>query len=78
MLRCFNASISGYNRSMRFRIIFFLSFFAPLFAFASAISNAGFIPSPLWFSRDTFFAGETVRVYTIVYNGSEADIRGTV
>ncbi len=62
---------------MRFGVIMLFSLFSPIFVYAATISNAGFIPAPLWFSRDTFFAGETVRIYTVVYNGSDSDIRGT-
>lgn len=65
------------NHMMRF-LLFLLFFIFPIIVSAASISNAGFIPAPLWFSRDTFFAGESVRVYTVVYNGSDSDIRGTV
>ena len=63
---------------MFIRFVALLFFLSPLVINAASISNAGFIPAPLWFSRDTFFAGEIVRVYTVVYNGSDSDIRGTV
>lgn len=64
--------------SMHIRFVILLLLLAPFVSHAASISNAGFIPAPLWFSRDTFFAGETVRIYTVVYNGSDSDIRGTV
>ena len=63
---------------MQIRLAIFLFLLVPFVSHAALISNAGFIPAPLWFSRDTFFAGETVRIYTVVYNGSDSDIRGTV
>lgn len=63
---------------MLIRLAVFLLLLVPFASHAASMSNAGFIPAPLWFSRDTFFAGETVRVYTVVYNGSDSDIRGTV
>lgn len=63
---------------MFIRFVTLLFFLFPLVISATPISNAGFIPAPLWFSRAAFFAGETVRIYTVVYNGSDSDLRGTV
>ncbi|MFA5997516.1 MAG: hypothetical protein WC791_03450 [Candidatus Paceibacterota bacterium] len=52
------------------------------FSFAYAadlpIKNAGFVPANIWYSKDPFFVGETIRIYTIVFNGSTYDIEGTV
>lgn len=56
------------------------SFVAASRALASEISikNAGFIPSNIWYSKESFFAGETVRIYTIVFNGSTYNLSGDV
>jgi hypothetical protein len=43
-----------------------------------AIAATGFIPGSIWYSKDAFFAGEEVRIYSAVFNGSEETIRGTV
>jgi len=62
-------------------IIFLLLSFSGL-SFAQAsdlpIKNAGFVPANIWYSKDPFYAGETVRIYTIVFNGSTYDLTGAV
>ena len=42
------------------------------------IKNAGFVPANIWYSKDPFFAGNTIRIYTIIFNGSAYDLSGTV
>lgn len=56
----------------RFAIIILL--IIPSFANAS---NAGIVRG-LWYDQETFFAGETVRVYVAVRNNTGADLSGTV
>ncbi len=53
-------------------------FFLPLVGFAAPLSNAGFLQGGIWYSKDPFFAGETVRVYAAIFNSSNEDIAGTV
>lgn len=50
----------------------------PLFALASALTNAGFLQGGIWYSKDPFFAGETVRIYAALFNSGPDDISGTV
>ncbi len=38
-------------------------------AFAADTSNTGFIPGTIWYSKDPLIEGETVKVYTAVWNG---------
>lgn len=45
---------------------------------ASAAPVLGFIPGNMWYSKDPFFADETVSIYSAVYNGTEAMVSGTV
>lgn len=60
-------------------IIFFLLSSASFVRAADLpIKNAGFVPANIWYSRDPFFAGETIRVYTIIFNGSVYDLKGGV
>ncbi len=40
--------------------------------------NFGFVPSTIWYSKDPFFAGEKIRIYSAIFNYSEYDISGTV
>lgn len=42
------------------------------------ISNAGFAPSNIWYSKDPFYANESVRIYTVIFNGSAYDLAGSV
>ncbi len=48
------------------------------FASETVLSNTGFIKSGLWYSKDPFFDGDNIRIYTIVFNGSEYDLKGEV
>lgn len=59
--------------------ILFLSFgLSPVSASEISVKNAGFVPSNIWYSKEQFFAGDTVRIYTIVFNGSAYDLSGTI
>lgn len=60
-----------------FFIIFALSFHTA-FSADLPISNAGFAPSNIWYSKDPFYEGDKVRIYTIIFNGSSYDLSGTV
>jgi hypothetical protein len=59
-------------------LLFFSTFANPIFAADLAINNAGFVPSNIWYSKDPFFAGEKIRIYTIIFNGSIYDLTGGV
>lgn len=61
----------------------FFSLFVASFIFvtpvsAETISNVGFAPGNIWYSQEPFFAGEKIRVYTVLYNASDKDIKGDV
>ncbi len=43
---------------------------------AAAIKNAGFIQSSIWFSKEPFFAGENIRIYSLIFNSRQEDFRG--
>ena len=42
------------------------------------LDNSGFVPGNLWFSRTPSTVGETVTIYTLVWNGSTEDVSGSV
>lgn len=48
------------------------------FAVEDTIMNAGFVPANIWYSQEPFFAGDKIRIYTVIFNGSTEDIVGTV
>ena len=60
--------------------ILFFVLFGTSFAYAveSPLKNAGFVPSNIWYSKDVFFAGDKVRIYTVIFNGSTQDLTGIV
>lgn len=45
---------------------------------AQTIGNAGFARGNIIFSKEPFFAGDQVRIYTIIFNGSSEDLSGAV
>ncbi|MFA5841687.1 MAG: hypothetical protein WC835_01835 [Candidatus Paceibacterota bacterium] len=68
---------------MNFRLLpvllfFYFAGFVFVLAEVKIIENSGFVPGNLWFSRIPAAVGEKVQIYTLVWNGSENDIAGTV
>ncbi len=45
---------------------------------ALAAVPAGFAPGPVWLSQNAPLSGNTVRIYTVVYDGSTTAIEGSV
>ncbi|MBI5457196.1 hypothetical protein HY971_00535 [Candidatus Kaiserbacteria bacterium] len=66
---------------MRVRIGALLGVFAflPFFVFAATSAvPAGFATGSLWFSKTEVVAGETLKIYTVVYDSSTSAIEGDV
>lgn len=64
---------------MKYLFIVVSLFFAnPVFAVGPAIDNAGFVQSNIWYSKDPFYVGDKIRVYTVIFNGSAYDLSGAV
>lgn len=61
-----------------FIILFALSSFSLAYASGVPVENAGFIKANIWYSSETFYAGDTVRVYTAIFNGTSSDLSGSV
>lgn len=59
-------------------LIVFIFFAIPAFAVGPAIDNAGFVQSNIWYSKDPFYAGDKIRIYTVIFNGSAYDLSGAV
>lgn len=68
-----------YNFAVTYRIFaaFFLFFLWPSLALGATLS-AGFVGEALWFSREQFFTGETVRLLTALRNSSSEPLEGEV
>ncbi len=55
------------------------SFSLPVFGAEEApLKNAGFVQGNIWYSKTPFFAGDRIRIYTIIFNGSTEDLVGSV
>ena len=64
-----------------FKILIFTSVFFQLSGLAFAVetlSNTGLVPGNVWFSKDPFYSGDKVRIYTVIFDGSEKDLRGDI
>lgn len=61
---------------MRFKILIFLGFI--LIPFFVNAQSAGFLSDNIWYSKDPFFAGDKVRIYSAIFNSTEWDISGKV
>ncbi|MEK7560260.1 MAG: hypothetical protein AAB522_03095 [Patescibacteria group bacterium] len=66
-------------------LIFTFLIFSPIYAqtasnaaAAKTLKNIGFIQDNIWFSKDPFFEGDKIRIYTAVFNGSKYDFKGVV
>lgn len=44
----------------------------------TGLNNSGIISGNIWFSKNPFFEGELVRIYTAIYNSSDAALEGDV
>ena len=54
-----------------------LFIFLPAFSFAQTL-EAGFPPQSIWVSNTKATAGDTIEIFTVVYNGSGEKLSGTV
>src|SRR3989344_4877243 len=61
---------------MRIPFVILALIFVPFFAFAEA--RSGFPDRSLWLSNAKPAYGEEIKIYTVVYNGTDADFSGTV
>lgn len=50
---------------------------APLCVFAQT-SNTGFVPGNIWYSKDPFYEGDKIKIYTLVFNSEAKVLSGTV
>ena len=55
-----------------------LGFVVPVYAQTKTLKNIGFIQDNIWYSKDPFFEGDKIRIYTAVFNGSRYDFKGTL
>lgn len=64
------------------RIFFILalifSFGTPFFSFAQTSQNIGLVEHTIWYSKDPFYEGDTIKIYTLLYNSGTQAVSGTV
>lgn len=65
------------------RLIIFLFCLFFLFSFntvsaTEVLKNTGLVQSGIWYSKDPFFEGDKIRIYSIIFNGSDSDILGEI
>lgn len=58
-------------------VLIILSLFITQKSFAQD-SNAGFIPSNIWYSNDNPAVGEKIQIYTVIFNPDKRELSGTV
>ncbi len=61
-------------------LFFLILFVCPFFTYAADTSstNAGFVDNPIWYSKDPFAEGDTVQVYTFLFNPGPGTLSGSV
>jgi len=57
-----------------FSLIIILSFLLSLPVYAEVVMNSGFIPGQMWYSEDELIEGETINIYTALWNGTKSPI----
>jgi len=50
------------------------SVFTSFSVYAEGIINSGFIPGQIWYSKESLIEGDTVNIYTAVWNGEKQSI----
>ncbi len=55
----------------------FLLFLFPAFKTLNA-GNTGFMPESIWYSKDPFSEGDKIKIYTLIWNGDQRELSGTV
>lgn len=61
--------------SIFFIVLYFI--FAP-FHYSLGATNSGFIPGQIWYSKDPFVEGDTIKIYTAVWNNDTSSLNAKV
>ncbi len=61
-----------------FVILFLFLTIFPIYNINAEATNAGFVPSNIWYSKDPFFDGDKIKIYTLVFNPDSREFSGTV
>jgi len=58
--------------------LLFISIFSLSFSLARAGQDIGFLQKSIWYSKDVFFEGDEIRIYSAIFNGNSNDLKGIV
>jgi len=61
--------------SLAFLLLLFL---LPINNLKAQVSNVGFVPSNIWYSKDPFVEGDKIKIYTLIFNPDARELSGTV
>src|ERR1035437_1568488 len=59
-------------------VLFLILSIFPIYKIHAQTSNAGFVPSNIWYSKDPFEEGDKIKIYTLVFNPDSRELSGTV
>lgn len=60
-------------------LLFIFSAASPVWgATETTVKNAGLVPANIWYSKDPFYTGDKIRIYTVIFNGSTYDLDGSM
>ncbi|OGI87484.1 hypothetical protein A2995_01305 [Candidatus Nomurabacteria bacterium RIFCSPLOWO2_01_FULL_33_24] len=66
---------------MLIRLVNIIFIFLTLFSLSRAEGikpNVGFIPNNIWYSEGSFEEGDIIKIYTLIFNGGEKTLIGTI
>lgn len=63
-------------KKFHFQLLFLIFLILPTLSFAETGLSAGFAPSSVWISRSSVTAGDSVNIFTVIYNSSEEGVSG--
>lgn len=61
-----------------FIFLILLCLFPVSFIYAGSITATGFIPGQIWYSKDTIVEGDTIKIYTAVWNSADSPLSAKV
>ena len=74
---CYNINMT--LNLKKFLVFLFLIFsFFPFSRIFAVETNAGFVHGNIWYSKDPFYEGDKIKIYTVIFNPDERALSGTV
>lgn len=76
-----NTSLENRQSNIKIAIlsgVILAGFCSTAYAQTSVYHNLGFLEGSIWYSKDPFYSGDQIRIYSAVFNSSPDDLLGTV